>query len=410
LSTFNLFDVGANQSYFNDLLNEKILKRVAYQSYLPTNALLLKLVKTYPQLKIAFSISGITLEAFEEYVPEVIESFRALADTGSVEFLSETYYHSLSCLRESDEFETQVLAHAEKIYEHFGVRPGVFRNTELIYNNHLGKRISNLGFRGVFTDGIERILNGRSEHHIYNHPDVGDLKIFMRNYRLSDEIAFRFTKKDLTVGKFLSFIDAMPKDDRLINLALDYETFGEHKKADTGIFKFLEELMVTLAHHDNYKMMLPGEAINILSPHDTLDVTDYISWADTERDLSAWLGNDMQRDAFDSLMALEHDVKFIDDPTLLKQWRYLQSSDHFYYMSTKKSNDGVMHTYFSHYPSCYEAFINFMNVYTDFSQVVKARLELAEQDKQSTSALEAERRKLSTPVWAMSLAAQGYHH
>ncbi len=409
LKTFSLFEIGSKKPYFDSYLNNKILQRVARECYLPTNALLHELIKKYPKIKIAFSISGVTLEQFEEHTPEVIESFKGLVETGSVEFLSETYYHSLASIKESEEFESQVLAHAEKIHAHFGVRPTVFRNTELIYNNEVGKRISNLGFQGVFIDGIEKVMDDRSIHNIYQHPEADNLKIFLRNYKLSDEIAFRFNKKESTVSKFISWLDAMPPEDKLVNVALDYETFGEHKKNESGIFKFLEDFLVTLARNTNYRMSLPSEAVQTTDAQMPLNIPDYISWADEERDLSAWLGNDMQRDAFDSLMKIEHDVKFTDDAELLKQWRYLQASDHFYYMSTKKNNDGVVHTYFSHYQSPYEAFINFMNVLTDFSQVVKAKLDLVEQERQSTTVHEAERRNISTPVWAMTLAAQGYH-
>jgi alpha-amylase len=410
LKTFSLFDIGNDKPYFNDYLNNKILLRIAHECYLPANELLLRLIKRYPQIKIAFSISGIVMEQLEEQAPEVLNSFKRLADTGSVDFLSETYYHSLSSIKESDEFETQVMMHSEKIYEHFGTHPSVFRNTELIYSNEIGKRISNLGFRGVLTEGTERILGDRSVHQIYKHPEIEDLKIFLRNYRLSDDISFRFNQQDLSAGKFVQWLEKIPDANGAVMLGMDYETFGEHKKKDSGILEFLEGLLTGLAHHSDIKMMLPSGAIDQLHAVDTFDVPHPISWADESRDLSAWLGNDMQHDAFDSLMKLEHDVKFIEDPVILKQWRCLQASDHFYYMSTKTNNDGIVHTYFSHYPSCYEAFMNFMNVYTDFSQVVTSKTILAEHERQTTSVQEAERRKLTTPVWAMNLAAQGYHH
>jgi alpha-amylase len=410
LKTFSLFDIGSNKPYFNDYLNNKILSRIAHECYLPANELLLKLINRYPQIKVTFSVSGVILEQLEELAPEVVESFKRLAETGSVDFLAETYYHSLASVGASDEFETQVVMHSEKLLDLFGVRPTVFRNTELIYSNDIGSRVNNLGFRGVLTEGAENILKTRSAHQVYRHPEIEDLKLFLRNYHLSDDISFRFNSLNLTADKFIHWLEKIPDANGIVMLGMDYETFGEHKKYDCGIFRFLENTLTRLAHHSHIEMILPSAAVDNFYAADTFDVPHAISWADESRDLSAWLGNDMQRDAYESLMRLEHDVKFIDDPQILKQWRYLQSSDHFYYMSTKTNNDGVVHSYFSHYPSCYEAFMNFMNVYTDFSQVVTSKTILAEHEKQTTSALEAERRKLTTPVWAINLAAQGYHH
>lgn len=409
LKTFSLFDIGQDKPYFNDYLNNKILLRIAHECYLPANEMLLNLIQENPNVKITFSISGIMMEQLEELAPEVLTSFRKLAETGSVEFLSETYYHSLSSLRESDEFETQVVLHSEKILEHFGVHPTVFRNTELIYNNEIGRRISALGYRGVFTEGADRILGDRSVHQLYKHPEIDDLKIFLRNYRLSDDISFRFEQSNLTAKKFIGWLNKIPDNNATVMLGMDYETFGEHKKRSSGIFDFLSAFLRELADHPYYKTALPSEVLE-QNAADVFDVPQAISWADESRDLSAWLGNDMQHDAFDSLMRMEHDLKFIEDPVMLKYWRCLQSSDHFYYMSTKLLNDGEVHSYFSHYPSCYEAFMNFMNVYTDFSQAITTKTILAEHEKQTTSALEAERRKLTTPVWAMNMAAHGYHH
>ncbi len=367
------FDIGSNRSYFNDDLNQEIIQRVAKNCYLPTNSLLLKLIRKNQQLKIAFSISGITIDQLEEYAPEVLDSFRSLAETGSVEFLAETYYHSLACMMPGNEFERQVEKHQEKIRKHFGVRPNVFRNTELIYNDSIGKRIHQLGFKGVFTDGIDRILGKESPHHTFEHPEVDDLKILLRNYRLSDDIAFRFSQKNspLTVKQYMTWLNDIPHPEKVINLGLDYETFGEHQKKESGIFSFLETLLISIAKKKNYQFITPSEAIENIVPHRKLSVPTLISWADQEKDLSAWLGNEMQRDAFDSLTKLQEDIKSLDDKAMLKLWRFLQTSDHFYYMSTKKGNDGGVHHYFSPYPSPYEAFINYMNVLTDFSLQVK---------------------------------------
>lgn len=376
LRPFQFFDIGAGPPYFDDDLNEKILNRITANCYLPTNRLLLKMIEMYPAIKVAFSISGTTIEQFEEYSPEVLLSFRDLARTGNVEFLGETYYHSLACMISPGEFEKQVIRHAEKIKEHFDVEPQFFRNTELIYNNDIGQRASTLGFRGIITDGIESILNNRSAHHVYAHPTNSKLKILLRNYMLSDDIAFRYSADALPVEKYVQWLSEIPDDQPLVTLALDYETFGEHKKSSTGVHSFLEKLLEAIAINGDYQMATPSEAIASIRPHSILSVPQFISWADKERDLSAWLGNDMQRDAFDSMKKLERRLKILNNTDFLDIWRQLQTSDHFYYMSTKNESDGSVHSYFSPYCSPYEAFINYMNVLSDFSLQVKKYLTL----------------------------------
>ncbi|MEO5602097.1 MAG: glycoside hydrolase family 57 protein [Cyclobacteriaceae bacterium] len=368
LRTLRFFDIGQNKSYFDGAQDKAIIQRVANHCYLPTNALLLKLIRKNPAIKIAFSISGILIDQLEEYAPEVLDSFRTLAQTGSVDFLTETYYHSLACLIPGKEFDFQIRKHQERIEKLFGVRSNVFRNTELIYSDHIGQRISDLGFKGVLSDGIDRIIGHDNPHHVFEHPEA-DLKLLLRNYRLSDDIAFRFSQKQspLTANQYMTWLNDIPVDQNVITLALDYETFGEHHKKETGIFTFLENLLTALARKKDYRFLTPSEAVEILPEHKTLSVPSFISWADEERDLSAWLGNEMQRDAFDSLLKLETDIKSLHNKSLLNTWRSLQTSDHFYYMSTKKGNDGGVHFYFSPYPSPYEAFINYMNVLTDFS-------------------------------------------
>lgn len=387
LRPFQFFDIGTGPPYFDDDLNEKILNRITANCYLPTNRLLLNLIKKYPEIKITFSISGTTIEQFEAYSPEVLLSFRDLAATGNVEFLGETYYHSLACLISPSEFEDQIVKHTEKIKQHFGVLPKFFRNTELIYNNDIGYKINSLGFQGIITDGIESILCNRSAHHVYSHPAHTKLKILLRNYRLSDDIAFRYSPEDLTVEQYIRWLSEIPADQTLINLAMDYETFGEHKKSNTGVHSFLENLLEAIVNHSDYRMLIPSEAARTIEPHSQLFVPQYISWADKERDLSAWLGNDMQRDAFDSLKKLEKKLKLLNNPELLHTWRHLQTSDHFYYMSTKTDADGSVHSYFSPYCSPYEAFINYMNVMSDFSLHLKKGFGVKRQ------------KKINAPLW-----------
>ena len=372
LAKFGFFDIGSGKDYFDDDTNQQIIQRVAENCYLPSNLLLLKLIDKYPQIKITFSISGTAIRQFESFAPEVVESFRMLASTGSVEFLGETYYHSLACMVSPKEFNEQVHMHSEMVNELFGVRPLVFRNTELIYSDEVGRAIGALGFKGTFTDGIDQILCERSQNHLYLHPNK-DVKIFLRNYRLSDAIAFRYLQenKQLTVEKYIQWMEQVPKEQNLITLGMDYATFGEHQTPNTGIAKFLEDVLSAIAQHEHFTMLTPSEAIEIIQPLAILTVPDYISWADDERDLSAWLGNDMQQDAFDTLVKLEEPIKNIGSRAVLNTWRYLQGSDHFYYMSTKSGNDGEVHNYFSPYNSPYEAFMNYMNILSDFVQQIE---------------------------------------
>ncbi|MBL0740595.1 glycoside hydrolase family 57 protein [Chryseolinea lacunae] len=407
LRPFHFFDIGSNHDYFDTPDNEEIAARVARQCYLPANALLLKLIQKYPQLKVAFSISGVALDQFQRFCPEVIDSFRKLATTGSVEFLGETDYHSLASVVPGTEFEEQVLDHTAKLQKYLGVHPSVFRNTELIYSNAIGRKICGLGFNGVFLDGIGNILGTRSRHQLYHHPEDTGLRLFLRDYTLSDDIAFRFQEhgKKLTPEKFMTSLAKTPAHAKVVTLAMDYETFGEHQKKESGIFKFLEGLLTSLATSGRFHLIKPSDAVTTVLPAGPLDVPDTISWADTERDLSAWLGNDMQQDAFENLVQLGTRVKALHDAELTDRWRRLLTSDHFYYMSTKKSNDGEVHAYFSPYASPYEAFVNYMNVIHDFTGLVGARekdLSVANEQEASLKA-EAERREMHTPVWAMKL-------
>lgn len=333
---------------------------------------MLKLIKKNPEIKVAFSISGITIDQLEEYAPEVLDSFRELASTGSVDFLTETYYHSLACLLPGNEFELQIIKHRKKILQHFGILSKVFRNTELVHSQETADRISQLGFKGVMIDGVDRLLTGSNRHQIFEHPQ-SNLKLLLRDFRLSDDISFRFSQNQttLTAAQYINWLSEIPADEKVINLGMDYETFGEHQKKQSGIFDFLEALLKGLTRKKNFGFMTPTEAVDDLDVSGKLSIPGFISWADQEKDLSAWLGNEMQRDAFDSLKKVEQDVKMLHDKTLLNEWRTLQTSDHFYYMSTKKGSDGEVHSYFSPYPSPYEAFINYMNVLTDFGQRVK---------------------------------------
>jgi len=387
LKPFKFFDIGNEKTCFNDDFNRDIIERVARTCYLPTNALLLKAIKTHPNVKVCFSISGVTLEQFSEYTPEVIDSFKALADTGNVEFLAETYFHSLASLMPGHEFEIQALKHAELVEKLFGKRPTFFRNTELIYNDEIGKRAALLGFDGIFVDGVKQVLNNdKSVFQVYEHPEESDFKILLRNYVFSDDIAFRFNQygTPLTVEKYTAWLNEVSPLEKVINIGMDYETFGEHQKKETGIHTFLKKFLAAVSKSKTLEFATPTEVAKTVKAKRKLSVTKTVSWADQERDASAWLGNDMQKDAFENLKKLERDVKQLNDPAITKQWRLLQTSDHFYYMSIKKGSDGSVHDYFSHYPSPYEAFINYMNVLTDFTVAVnehKSKKKVAKQKK-----------------------------
>ncbi|OHA97312.1 MAG: alpha-amylase [Candidatus Zambryskibacteria bacterium RIFCSPHIGHO2_12_FULL_38_34] len=372
---YRIFDVGQNSSYFNDesgtsLDNRAIIKKVAGKCYLPANAVLLQNIKNNPEFKASFSISGLALEQFEKHAPEVIDSFKVLVDTGNVELLSETYYHSLASIYSEEEFINQVLLHRKKVQDLFGVIPSVFRNTELIYSNQIAKMAEKMGYRGILAEGADHILGWRSPTFVYKPIGTEKIKLLLKHYRLSDDIAFRFSQRSwegwpLTAPKFADWVSSHNGNANTINLFMDYETFGEHQWEDTGIFEFLKYLPAEILKNPDNNFITPSEAIDRYEAKGELDVPHHVSWADTERDLSAWISNDLQREALDTLYALGKEIIHVDDPILIEDWRKLQTSDHFYYMCTKWWNDGDVHKYFSPYESPYEAFIAYMNVMQD---------------------------------------------
>lgn len=373
LRNYSFFDIGNDHYYYDDYLNESVLQKVAQKCYLPTNELLLQLIKKHGnKFKITFSITGIALDQFELYAPEVIESFKKLADTGNVEFLAETYSHSLASLKDSNIFKQQILDHSARIKELFNIKPKIFRNTELIYSDQIGAEVYNMGYKGMLTEGAKHILGWKSPNFLYYNAIEPKLKLFLKNYKLSDDIAFRFSDqgwKDypLTPQKYISWLHELNEKEELVNLFMDYETFGEHQWAETGIFKFLEELPEAVINDGNFAFETPSNIIKKLQPIAIANVPFPISWADEERDLTAWLGNDMQNEAYEKLYKLSEKVSQIDDEELQQDWEYLQTSDHFYYMSTKWFSDGEVHAYFNPYKTPYDAFINYMNILSDFA-------------------------------------------
>ncbi|MBO4605437.1 MAG: glycoside hydrolase family 57 protein [Bacteroidales bacterium] len=375
LRQYRFFDIGKDSHYYDDFANRTILKRVARKCYLPMNELLLGAIKASKgKLKVAFSLSGSVLEQFDRYAPEVIESFQALAKTGCVEFLSETYYHSLASIGSASEFRHQVLKHRAAIEQYFGQTPTTFRNTELVYSDSIGKLAYEMGFKTVLTEGARHIMGWRSPNYIYSNDLVDDQKLLLRNYMLSDDIAFRFgTQGALTADTFKDALDAAPGE--VINLFMDYETFGEHNKAESGIFEFMKALPKKVLADKQYEFVTPSEAAAKYNAVAPLSVPNPISWADEERDLTAWLGNELQSDAFNKVYALGEKLAILNDPILWADYGHLQESDHFYYMCTKFFSDGDVHKYFNPYDTPYEAFINYMNVLSDFEIRVDEAIE-----------------------------------
>jgi alpha-amylase len=364
--------MGVNHYYYDDYQNRSILQRVAEKCYLPTNKLMLDLIKKHGKnFKISYSISGLALEQFEMYAPEVLDSFKALAKTGNVEFFAETYAHSLAALDNPNEFKRQLEMHSNKIEELFGQKPSTFRNTELIYSDKIGEMVAEMGYSTILTEGAKHILGWKSPNFVYHHATNDKLKVLLKNYKLSDDIAFRFSDQGwsewpLTSDKYVSWLDQLPEEEQVVNLFMDYETFGEHQWKETGIFDFMKTLPGKLIKNGNYKFKVPSEVILEPGPVSPVHVPYPISWADEERDLTAWLGNELQDEAYEKLYAAADKIDCCDDPDLQRDWNYLQASDHFYYMCTKWFSDGDVHRYFNPYPSPYEAFINYMNVLSDF--------------------------------------------
>lgn len=372
LRRYRFFDIGEAHNYFDDYANAEIVRKVANKCYLPMNALLLELIQRYGErFKVAFSISGVALDQFERFTPEVIDSFRALAQTGCVEFLAETYAHSLSALRDPDEFKRQVRLQSEKIQTLFGIISETFRNTELIYSDEIGKLVSTLGYNQMLTEGAKHILGWRSPNFVYHNPQMPRLKLLLKNFQLSDDIAFRFSNRGwsgwpLTAEKYVHWLTALPGDSQVVNLFMDYETFGEHQWAETGIFEFMRALPGAIFQSSSFNFLMPKEVAAQYQSVGPLYVTHPISWADEERDLTAWLGNELQNEAFSNVYALSERVRALGNDDLTRTWMYLQTSDHFYYMCTKWFSDGDVHKYFNPYDSPYEAFVNYMNVLSDF--------------------------------------------
>ena len=371
---YTVFDSGTDHNYFDTAYddrtsNERIIKKITQKSYLPTNARLLELLHANPEFKLSLSITGTVIEQLQRWAPEALESFKRLTETGRVEILGETYHHSLAFFYSRPEFEMQVDMHRRKVQEVFGQTPRVFRNTELAYNNDLSYWADQAGYKGIVTEGWDPILDWRSPNYVYQPAYTEQIRLLLKNYKLSDDIAFRFGDSDwsewpLTADKFAHWLSS-DQDATNFNLFMDYETFGEHQWDESGIFGFLDHLPGEWLKTPGNTFMTLSKVIDTFEPVDRLDVPQTVTWADTERDLSAWLGNAMQASSIEALYALEDKIIGSNDLALIEDWRRLQTSDHFYYMCTKWFNDGDIHAYFSPYESPYEGYMNFMNAYRD---------------------------------------------
>ena len=373
LKRYRFFDVGNDHYYYDDYLNKHILKKVANRCYLPTNELLYSLLKEFQgQFKVTFSMTGILLDQLQAYAPELIRSFQKLAATGGVEFLSETYSHSLVSLSSQEEFADQIQAHRQRIESLFGLTPTIFRNTELVYCDSIGESIAKMGYPAMVAEGAKHVLGWKSPSFLYYNVLAPKLKILLRNYKLSDDMAFRFSDRSwsewpLKAEKYLEWIKATPGNEEFINLFMDYETFGEHQPLESGIHQFLDSLVRLAIADKELGFTTPSGIASAYQPVAPLSVPFPSSWADEERDLSAWLGNEMQKEAFDKLNQLRPLVIQARDPEITRDWTFLQASDHFYYMSTKFFADQAVHNYFNPYASPYDAFINYMNILSDFT-------------------------------------------
>ena len=370
LKTYRFFQMGNDHNYLDDFTNRAIMQKVARECYLPMNALLLSLIKENKgAFKVSFSVTGSAVEQFKAYAPEVLESFKMLAETGCVEFLGETYSHSLASLASAEEFKNEVKLHTKMLKDELGVKPTAFRNTELIYSDDIAKMVEDMGFKTMLAEGAKHILGWKSPNFVYTDANDNKLRLLLRNYKLSDDIAFRFSNEGwnewpLTADKFAGWVAAETGD--VVNLFMDYETFGEHQKASTGIFDFFKALPAAMLATGEVEFATVSEASKKLQPVAVLHSPHAMSWADEERDVTAWLGNDLQNEAFAKLYALAPKVKKAKNKDFEYVWHFMQNSDHFYYMATKWFSDGDVHSYFNPYGSAYEAFINYMNVLSDF--------------------------------------------
>ena len=388
---YRFFDIGNDAYYYDDFANESFMRRVADQTYLPANKIILEQIKKHEgKFKVTFSLSGTAIDQFKLYATEVIDSFAELAATGCVEFLSETYSNSLVSMADGDLFQSQVKAHDDLIEELFGQRPKVFKNSELIYSDEIGDLVHRMGFEAMITEGAKHILGWKSPNYLYCNALNPRLKVLMRNFRFSDDLSFKFSNKGwnefpLTSEKYAGWMANLPKEEEVVSIFINYETFGQLQHKNSGIFSFLENLPEAILKTGVLQFSTPSEIINNLQPVSAIHVPFPMSWADEERDLSTWLGNELQKEAFNKLYQLKDRMRNCTDATMLKDWDYLQTNDHLYFMCTKFFSDGEVLKHFNPYGTPYEAFINYMNVLSDFKIRLNAIVPESAKDQEITN-------------------------
>ncbi len=392
LKRYRFFDIGNDHYYYDDFLDDDIITRIAHTSYIPAAETLLRMIeKNEGRFRCSIAISGVAIEQFEQYVPEFIDLLRRLADTRCVEFVAQPYAYSLSSLVDPEEFAEQVRRHCEKLKTLFGVTPKVFRNSELIYCDDLAPQLQELGFKGVLTEGAKHILGWKSPNYVYSAASAPKLKMLLRNAKLSDDIAFRFSDSSwsqfpLTADKYIDWIASTPQEEQIVNIFMNLETFGDLQPPTSGIFQFLEALP-RFAAERGIDFYTPSDAISKIKSVGELSVLHPISGADEARDTSAWLGNRLQNEAFSKLYLVAERVRLCDDRRLKQDWCYLQTADHFFYMSTKRSADGALHSLFSPYETPFAAFTNYMNVLADFIVRVEEQYPLSIENEELNSLL-----------------------
>lgn len=392
LKRYRFFDIGRDHYYYDDFANDDIITRIAERSYMPMAQTLLDMIEqSNHTFKCAISITGTAIEQLQQYVPEFIDMLKKLSDTGCVEFLSETYSHSLASLEDTEEFIRQVKEHDSLIHTLFGQKPKVIRNTELIYDDDIASLIASMGFRGAITEGAKHILGWKSPDFVYCAAGAPKLKLLLKNDKLSNDISRNFANTDwdeypLRADKYMDWIAALPTDHQIVNLFLSMETFGEFLPQETGIFDFMRALP-RFAAERGISFITPTDAIMKFTPVDTISVPYPLSWSDGVSDVSAWKGNILQKEALEKLYSVAERVNMCTDKRIKQDWEYLQSSDHFYYMNTQNLTDGMMHAAFSPYESPYAAFTNYMNVLADFIVRVEEQYPLEIENEELNSLL-----------------------
>ncbi len=387
LKTYRFFNMGKDHNYLDMSANRSIIQRLATECYLPMNNLLLDLIERHKgAFKVSLSISGLAIEQFKHYTPDVLESFKKLAATGCVEFVAGSYSHSLSSLVEGKEFEQEVKSQMAMIKKEFGQTPTTFANTELIYSDIIGERVAAMGFKTMVTEGAKHVLGWKSPNYIYANAINQKLRLALRNYKLSDDICLRFSNQGwegwpLTADKYTEWLSSSAGE--VVNLIMDYETFGEYQKANSGIFEFMRALPDRVLATGEMEFATISEATTAHQPIGVLHCPHPMSWTDEERDITAWLGNELQNEAFSKLYAMQGDINRLGEKDYDYVWNFMKASDNFYYMATKWFSDGDTHSYSNPYDSSYAAFINYMNVLSDFEIEVAQALEAKKAKKRA---------------------------